>query len=64
VSRAIRFCCCVLLLACANAAAAGDKKPRLPNIVWITSEDHGPHLGCYGDRFARTPNIDRLASAA
>ncbi|MEI8380744.1 MAG: sulfatase-like hydrolase/transferase [Planctomycetota bacterium] len=33
-----------------------------PNIIWIVSEDHGPHLGCYGDSFATTPNVDRLAS--
>ncbi len=33
-----------------------------PNIVLVVSEDHGPHLGCYGDPNARTPNIDRLAS--
>ena len=32
-----------------------------PNILWLTSEDHGPHLGCYGDRLARTPNVDGLA---
>jgi uncharacterized sulfatase len=41
--------------------AQEKKRPKLPNIVWITSEDHGPHLGCYGDTFARTPNIDKLA---
>ncbi len=35
--------------------------PR-PNILWITSEDHGPHMGCYGDTFATTPNVDRLAA--
>ena len=42
---------------------AQDAKPKrkLPNILWITSEDHGPHLGCYGDKLARTPNIDKLA---
>lgn len=34
----------------------------LPNIVWIVSEDHGPHLGCYGDSYATTPSVDRLAS--
>jgi uncharacterized sulfatase len=28
----------------------------------LSSEDHGPHLGCYGDRFATTPNVDRLAA--
>jgi len=32
-----------------------------PNILWITCEDTGPHLGAYGDRYARTPNLDALA---
>ena len=33
-----------------------------PNILWVTSEDHGPEMGCYGDSLARTPNIDGLAA--
>lgn len=33
-----------------------------PNILWITSEDNGPHLGCYGDDYATTPNLDGLAA--
>lgn len=33
-----------------------------PNILWITTEDLSPHLGCYGDLLAKTPNIDKLAS--
>jgi len=33
-----------------------------PNILWLTSEDHGPEMGCYGDTFAATPNVDRLAA--
>lgn len=33
-----------------------------PNILWITSEDNGQELGCYGDRYAITPNLDKLAS--
>lgn len=33
-----------------------------PNIVWITCEDIGPMLGCYGDTVARTPNLDQLAT--
>ena len=41
-----------------GAATAAEK----PNILWITSEDNGPHLGCYGDELAQTPNIDSLAS--
>ena len=32
-----------------------------PNILWITAEDMSPVLGCYGDKFAVTPNIDKLA---
>jgi len=33
-----------------------------PNILWITSEDNSPYLGCYGDKLAHTPNLDRLAT--
>lgn len=32
-----------------------------PNILWLSAEDHGPHLGCYGDKFANTPNVDAFA---
>jgi len=34
----------------------------LPNILWITCEDISPYLGCYGDKNATTPNLDKLAS--
>ena len=33
-----------------------------PNIIWISCEDISPHLGCYGDPHAITPNLDALAS--
>ena len=33
-----------------------------PNIIWITAEDMSPTLGCYGDNYARTPNIDKLCA--
>ncbi len=33
-----------------------------PNIIWISTEDFSPHLGCYGDKVAQTPNIDQLAT--
>ncbi len=35
---------------------------KRPNILWISAEDISPHLGCYGDPIAKTPNIDNLAS--
>jgi uncharacterized sulfatase len=44
-----------------GAIAIAADQPR-PNILWLTSEDHGPHMGCYGDRYATTPNVDRLAA--
>lgn len=33
-----------------------------PNIVWVSMEDTSLRFGCYGDKVARTPNIDRLAA--
>ena len=38
----------------------GPQQDR-PNILWITSEDNSPYLGCYGDAFATTPTLDKLA---
>jgi len=38
-----------------------DKQKSRTNILWISCEDISPHLGCYGDDYATTPNLDRLA---
>ncbi len=43
----------------AAGVLAADSRP---NVLWLTSEDHGPHMGCYGDANARTPNVDALAA--
>jgi arylsulfatase A-like enzyme len=55
-----------LLLAAALplAAAPPPRQPAQakPNILWITSEDNGPQYGAYGDSYATTPNIDKLAA--
>lgn len=48
----------LLLLTISTFAHAADR----PNILWITSEDNGPHMGCYGDTGANTPNLDALAA--
>lgn len=52
------------LLAAAGALFAAERQTTAarPNILWLTCEDTGPQLGCYGDRYADTPNLDRLAS--
>jgi len=41
--------------------AAEEPAPIRPNVLWIVSEDNGPHLGAYGDGYARTPTLDALA---
>lgn len=52
------FTALAVSLAICSVALTADK----PNILWLTSEDHGPHMGCYGDANARTPNVDALAA--
>lgn len=42
--------------------ACNQTSNELPNILWLTSEDNSPLLGCYGDDFATTPNLDQLAA--
>lgn len=56
---------CALIVACLMAISpsgvtAAEASAR-PNILWITAEDLSPHLGCYGDPYALTPHLDRLA---
>ena len=44
-----------------NAASAAE---RPPNVVLIVADDLGAmDLGCYGSKFHRTPNLDKLAAA-
>lgn len=33
-----------------------------PNVLWISTEDISPMLGCYGDACARTPRLDAFAA--
>lgn len=54
-----------LLLSIVGLAASCFASPLFaaqPNILWLTSEDHSPHMGCYGDKLARTPHVDALAA--
>jgi N-sulfoglucosamine sulfohydrolase len=61
--------CCLFVMAgllaaapaALSAADTGQAATR-PNIILIISEDNGPQLGCYGDSYAQTPNLDKLAS--
>ena len=48
-------------LGLALALPAGPAAAERPNILWLTSEDNGQELGCYGHPLVQSPNIDRLA---
>jgi uncharacterized sulfatase len=54
-----------VLAACLGAQAAYGQAtaaaPVRPNILWISAEDLSPDLGIYGDAYASTPTLDRLA---
>lgn len=43
------------------SAGAESKTIPKPNVLWLVSEDNSPYIGVYGDKLARTPNIDKLA---
>ncbi len=47
-------------LSVAQSPLARSRKPL--NILWISCEDTSPTYGCYGDPYAVTPNLDKLAA--
>lgn len=49
------------MLGDADGLATGANAAH-PNVLMILVDDLKPALGCYGDRLAKTPNIDRLAA--
>jgi arylsulfatase A-like enzyme len=51
-----------VLMATSHLYCQNNKELPPPNILWIVSEDNSPLFGCYGDSFATTPNLDKLAS--
>ncbi|MBI5688409.1 MAG: sulfatase-like hydrolase/transferase [Verrucomicrobia bacterium] len=56
--------CAALSLAASFADAQTAVPAARPNILWLTAEDICPNLGCYGDTYAVTPNLDRFATQA
>ena len=55
----------ILLLVCTGlflACESPTQETKPPNILWITTEDMGTQLGCYGDAHAHTPFLDQLAA--
>jgi len=53
----------LILVVLGLAAIVRGAAPPSPNIILIVLDDFGwADLGCYGSRFHRSPNIDRLAA--
>lgn len=50
----------ILFAACGIKSWA--QQAERPNILWLTFEDTSPHfIGCYGNKMAKTPVMDKLA---
>jgi uncharacterized sulfatase len=60
-ATALAFIVTCLAPRTASGQAAGPASPSRPNILWISAEDLSPDLGAYGDTYAVTPTLDRLA---
>lgn len=51
------------ILLCALALNTQAQQPSKPNIIFIMADDLGSaELGCYGNIFNETPNLDKLAT--
>ena len=50
------------ILAAGVAATATAADAARPNILWLTYEDAGPELGCFGVAAAQTPRMDGFAA--
>jgi uncharacterized sulfatase len=59
--RSLQFCLAgVILCVGGPMLRAGESEAKL-NVLYIVSDDLNNTLGCYGDPFVKSPNIDRLA---
>ncbi len=56
----VRVACAALALVALSTVPTGAQER--PNILWLSSEDNGPQLGAYGDRYSTTPALDALAA--
>ncbi|MFO7901039.1 MAG: sulfatase-like hydrolase/transferase, partial [Pirellulaceae bacterium] len=52
---------CLITLCICECLALPARAAERPNVLWITAEDMSATLGCWGDTYASTPNIDSLA---
>lgn len=52
----------ILSLLFPSCTSQEQQEPTLPNIIYIYADDLGiGDIGCYGQQYIKTPNIDRIA---
>ncbi|RYY20318.1 MAG: N-acetylgalactosamine-6-sulfatase, partial [Chitinophagaceae bacterium] len=56
------ICIYLLIVICVQDSVNAQDKNKKPNIIFIMADDLGwGELGCYGNDFNETPNLDKLA---
>lgn len=51
----------ILLISVFIINSLSAQQQKLPNILWLVTEDMSPYLSCYGNKLITTPNLDKLA---
>ncbi|MDP6718962.1 MAG: sulfatase-like hydrolase/transferase, partial [Pirellulaceae bacterium] len=60
--RSLRSHHLVFALVCCLVAPILDAAERPPNVIYLLADDLGyAELGCYGQKWIKTPHIDRIA---
>lgn len=54
----------IIFFGCLNPKTeSNENKQEKPNVLFISVDDLRPELGCYGAKYVKSPNLDKLASS-